>query len=209
MIAKIIISPSSDSISNYAVNALAGYQLFKNHPDVLWIEGEKLNVEKAKEIREFLSLRPYQASLRAVIVINGQDMNHFIQNALLKSLEEPVGESLIIIGTPTEEVLLPTILSRCHLIFLTSTAAPRITKFDKKIEELISSSLQKRFQIIEKIDEKKELIFAMTSYFREKALESPSVQSIQILKDLIETEKMVKQNVSPRALLEYLMLKLD
>lgn len=71
-----------------------------------------------------LSMAP-QASERRVAVINdAQMMNVESANALLKTLEEPPADSLILLICDNPDTLLPTIRSRCQIIrFFPLTAA--------------------------------------------------------------------------------------
>src|SRR3989344_5690414 len=87
------------------------------HPDLLYInDDETLGVEAAKKIRQFLSLKPFQAKGRVVVLESAQNLTVDAQNSLLKTLEEPPSESSIILGTDSDTKLLPTILSRCEII---------------------------------------------------------------------------------------------
>lgn len=63
-----------------------------------------------------LSMSP-QASERRVAVINdAQKMNAESANALLKTLEEPPADSLILLVCDNADTLLPTIRSRCQIV---------------------------------------------------------------------------------------------
>ncbi|MBE9059408.1 DNA polymerase III subunit delta' [cf. Phormidesmis sp. LEGE 11477] len=111
----------------------------RNHPDLLWIEptylhqGKLLTAAEAseaglkrkspprirlpqiREIARFLS-RPALESDRAVVVIEqGEKMAESAANALLKTLEEP-GQATLILMTPNQQALLPTLISRCQAI---------------------------------------------------------------------------------------------
>ncbi len=111
----------------------------RNHPDLLWVEptylhqGKLLTTAEAaeaglkrkspprirlpqiREIARFLS-RPALESERAVVVIEqGEKMAEGAANALLKTLEEP-GRATLILMAPDQQVLLPTLISRCQSI---------------------------------------------------------------------------------------------
>lgn len=64
------------------------------------------------------------ANKKVGIIYDAERMNAEAQNALLKTLEEPPKDSLIILASGNPKTLLPTTISRCHLI----------TLCDKKIE---------------------------------------------------------------------------
>jgi DNA polymerase-3 subunit delta' len=85
------------------------------HPDVRWISAEgngKIGIDEIKGIREFLSLKPYESKYSAVIIDDAHQMTQESSNALLKVLEEPPGDSLMILLTNRKELLLSTITSR-------------------------------------------------------------------------------------------------
>jgi DNA polymerase-3 subunit delta' len=64
-------------------------------------------------IEEFLALRAGEGGWRIVIVREAERMNGEAQNALLKTLEEPPENALLILESSQIAGLLPTIRSRC------------------------------------------------------------------------------------------------
>lgn len=90
------------------------------HPDVCWLKPEgKLNLIKIDQIREvidFLSKSAQQGGYKVVIFEGAEGLNLASQNALLKSLEEPSNNSLLVLQTTYPHLLLPTIKSRCQLL---------------------------------------------------------------------------------------------
>lgn len=90
------------------------------HPDLLWLEPQKKSrIISIGQIRELQS-RVYQTSFQAgwkVCVIAGADrLNDPAANAFLKTLEEPPGKSVFLLPTDAPQFLLPTILSRCQQV---------------------------------------------------------------------------------------------
>ncbi|MFH1847127.1 MAG: DNA polymerase III subunit delta' [Candidatus Omnitrophota bacterium] len=86
------------------------------HPDLIWInpdKGESIKIEKIREAKERLSLRPYEAPFNVCVIENAHMMTVNAANALLKLMEEPPGESVIILISNKKELLLATVLSRC------------------------------------------------------------------------------------------------
>lgn len=110
-----------------------------NHPDLLWIEpnymhqGQLLSaakaeaagvkrkapptirVEQIRQIAQFLSRSPLEATRNVVVLEQAETMAEAAANALLKTLEEPGIATLILIA-PGTEALLPTLVSRCQRI---------------------------------------------------------------------------------------------
>ncbi|MDO4204379.1 MAG: DNA polymerase III subunit delta' [Selenomonadaceae bacterium] len=89
----------------------------QTHPDfhVVVPEGEKLKTIKIEMIREVIgqAQRVPVLSHRRVVIIDGADaMNEAAANSLLKTLEEPAGETVFILIAERQAAILPTILSR-------------------------------------------------------------------------------------------------
>jgi DNA polymerase-3 subunit delta' len=91
-----------------------------NHGDIHFVEPlpdkRDISVEQLRELQRELSLRPYEAPRKACIMEPAERMSVNAANSLLKTLEEPPGNALIILLTENAEMLLPTIRSRCQLI---------------------------------------------------------------------------------------------
>lgn len=100
-----------------------------NHPDLVVVErnppaerdpaglGSKHEITVG-QVRELvlggLGLKAVEGRGRAVIIRGAEDLNEESQNALLKLLEEPPRQSLLVLVTAREESLLDTVRSRCH-----------------------------------------------------------------------------------------------
>lgn len=63
-----------------------------------------------------LALRPMIASRRVAIIDDANQMNEEGANAMLKTLEEPPADSLLILIAENLDPILPTIRSRCQLL---------------------------------------------------------------------------------------------
>jgi len=88
----------------------------QSHPDVLWIRPEnsrKIKIEEIRKAKDMLSLKPYESSISACVIEEAHMMTMEASNALLKVLEEPPGQALLILISNKREWLLPTVLSRC------------------------------------------------------------------------------------------------
>ena len=90
----------------------------RNHPDVLLIEpeGASIRIEAIRMIQNRLSYKPYE-SQRTTIIIDGCELLTLpASHALLKTLEEPPGNALLLLLTGRKEALPLTIISRCQLL---------------------------------------------------------------------------------------------
>jgi len=97
------------------------------HPDILIIEPEiiekngikkelEIGIGQAKNIQHQISLSPYRASYKIVLIDKAEKMTTEASNCLLKILEEPPAQSIFILITAEPQLLLPTIVSRCQLV---------------------------------------------------------------------------------------------
>lgn len=84
------------------------------HPDYLEISTNKatLGVEQIKQLVAWNSQKPFNAKVKVAVITQGELMTTEAQNALLKTLEEPAPETVIVIISKNELALLPTIRSR-------------------------------------------------------------------------------------------------
>lgn len=87
-----------------------------SHPDVhlLVPDGAEIKIDQVREVQSALSLCPFEGAKKVLIVDGAETMNDASANALLKTLEEPPGDTVIILVTPRPTGLLPTIRSRCQ-----------------------------------------------------------------------------------------------
>lgn len=89
------------------------------HPDLLWVEpeeaGKAIKVDQIRELTDALSKTAQQSGYKVVIIDPAEAMNTNSANALLKSLEEPAANTLLILIAHSPSGVLPTIRSRCQL----------------------------------------------------------------------------------------------
>ncbi len=77
-----------------------------------------ITVDEVRRLNRFLGLTATDGGSRVVIVDAADDMNLSAANALLKLLEEPPGNTVLILVSHQPTRLLPTIRSRCRVLRL-------------------------------------------------------------------------------------------
>jgi len=91
-----------------------------NHPDVHWYKPVgKMRLVKMETVRELIAqtgLKPFEAAWKVFVILEADRMRVESQNAVLKTLEEPPGQSVLILISSNPGRLLPTIVSRCQEI---------------------------------------------------------------------------------------------
>ena len=89
----------------------------RNHPDVHWLEQRKgkrdITIEQVRELQRELVLHRFNGKKKIAIIDSLTLLNLHAQNALLKTLEEPPGDSLLLLIAGSTGGVLPTVLSRC------------------------------------------------------------------------------------------------
>jgi DNA polymerase III subunit delta' len=78
----------------------------------------EIGVDEARKIPEFLSKTPAEAPYRVVIVDAVDELNTNAANAILKILEEPPAQAVLLLVSHNPASLLPTIRSRCQVVAL-------------------------------------------------------------------------------------------
>jgi len=91
-----------------------------NHPDILVMEaeepGESLKIAAIRELISRSQLRAYEGRFKIFIIIDAENLTIEGGNALLKTLEEPSRDSLLILTTSAPEKIMATVRSRCQLL---------------------------------------------------------------------------------------------
>jgi DNA polymerase-3 subunit delta' len=87
-----------------------------SHPDVHIIatDARSISVGDIRALRDELAMRPFEGGRHVAIIEQADKMTAQAQNALLKTLEEPIGEVIFFIITDQPGAMLPTIVSRCQ-----------------------------------------------------------------------------------------------
>jgi DNA polymerase-3 subunit delta' len=89
-----------------------------NHPDVVVVSPENgtIKIDRVRDLCRSLSYPPYESAMRVVIIEDIHAMTTEAANSLLKTLEEPPMNNLLILTSESSRQLLPTIVSRCQTL---------------------------------------------------------------------------------------------
>jgi DNA polymerase-3 subunit delta' len=95
-----------------------------SHPDFWTLSPEEgsqtIKIDQVRLLSEFIQNTSHQGGFRVVIIQPATAMNTNAANALLKTLEEPTPNTLLILISDQKQPLLPTILSRCQQVHMTA-----------------------------------------------------------------------------------------
>lgn len=98
-----------------------------SHPDVHIVSSEErsISVEEIRTLREKLALRPFSGGRHIAIIRQADKLTAQAQNALLKTLEEPAGDTVFFLITDQPGAMLQTIVSRCRPLRLFPLSAEK------------------------------------------------------------------------------------
>ncbi len=119
----LYVDPSTPAFKRVAANT---------HADLLTIDRRfdekrkkmqgEIVIDTVHEVGKFLRLTAGEGGWRVVVVDGAEDMNRNAANALLKLLEEPPKQAILLLVSHAPGRLLPTIRSRCRSINLSPLA---------------------------------------------------------------------------------------
>jgi len=176
----------------------------ENNPDLLVVN--EYTIAVVREIKNFLSQKPFNHFSKVIYIPEADNLNPVSQNALLKNLEEPGKNNYFILTTSKPQLLLPTLLSRCHKIKISS---PKIVNQNQAWE--ISGNPKKDLNFASSItDDKSEiknLLLSQLEIYQQKLVVNPNKNTAQVIKKIITALKFIDANVDPKSALDYFFLK--
>ncbi len=137
---------------------ITGQPFKKQNPGFILIEpkNKTIQISQIRDLIWKLSLKSSFISPKIAIIDKAHLMGIDAQHALLKTLEEPKGDSILILITQKPELLFDTIRSRCEIIKFYPIKKDKIKKYlkkqefsEKEIKEIIEFSRGRPGQAIE------------------------------------------------------------
>ena len=175
----------------------------KINPDLNMIlpEDNEIKIAQIREMTRLLSLKPYSAPFKIAIIDQAHCMNWPAQTALLKTLEEPKGESILILISEYPEMLLSTILSRIQKIKFYPVKKEEIEKYLKEqkiegegLEELCSISLGKPGEAVNFVSDPRRIeILRQRIKELNKIKDADLVLRFQYAKDLSQSKEGLRE----------------
>ena len=203
----------------------------KNEKDMM-----EIDVDQIRALNTFLSYKSYYGGCKAVIIENAERMNVEAQSSLLKTLEEPKGQTVIFLTSCQPDRLMSTIFSRCQMVkFLKNKPREDSPEEEKMLADFLKvreGDLAEKFQYVKKIDFETRTLGSILEtaerYFRKLLLMRLQVMPASVvgsglkkdhqmsLEKIKKTLQMIDRlryqammsNASPKLALEILLLEL-
>lgn len=124
-LARTLLSPQDEPLSDFAL---------QNHPDFhhLYPDGNSIKINQIRTLKEALSKYSQVSTTSIVLMEEAETMGIASANALLKTLEEPLGNVLFILLTAHEDRLPKTILSRVQRVIFRPLAPVQLKQILEK-----------------------------------------------------------------------------
>jgi DNA polymerase-3 subunit delta' len=105
-----------------------------NHPDVRVIEASNgtIKIDQIRAMQREVALSPHESRWRVYVIRQMERATTEAANCLLKTLEEPPDQVILMLTASDMDQLLPTIISRCQVLNL---RPPAMTLVQKALEE--------------------------------------------------------------------------
>jgi DNA polymerase III delta prime subunit len=111
------------------------------HPDVQVLgplnDRKAISIEQIRGLINNAGLRPYEAGVKVFIIDPADTMSDAAANSLLKTLEEPTSDTAFMLLTSSADLLLPTIRSRCQIIFVRPEEREDEADHSEVVEEIL------------------------------------------------------------------------
>ncbi len=133
-------------VNNLISNIYEGKNLTP-HPNIKFIpyEGKEIKIDSIREAISFLTLKSKKG--KVLIIEKVENMNTESANAILKTVEEPPLNTLIIFTTSNQNQLLPTIVSRLKKVRFKKLSDEEVKEVliqkiydEKKVDKLVKIS---------------------------------------------------------------------
>lgn len=182
---------------------------------------KEISIEQIRELRRYLSLSPHSSSYKVAIIDSAEKMNDEAVNALLKTLEEPRGNAVLILITPVALALPDTILSRCEEIKFRAGSLNKVSDdfIKKEYIDILQKPLNDIFKYLEKIPKESPETFNILDgwlfWFRDLLIKDKNTkysqeQLVKIIKDIQKTKDLISNtNINQRLALENLVLSIS
>jgi DNA polymerase III delta prime subunit len=204
--ALILQSASSQALqltADFLATSILDTFSTKDNPAVLVMpkNSAAVGIDEIREIQKFIKLKAVglQTIRRIICILNAEKMTTEAQNALLKILEEPPLDTILIICTKSIDALLPTIRSRAQT---TSLKNPTRTQYMSIYSAQDPTAVEKAFLMSDGLPEAMDALLLGET---ENSSAADITQAKQILGSsafdrLIQVEAISKNKTAPQVL---------
>lgn len=222
MHAFIIYGADQEKRETYIREKLRGWNISAFDEVEIGKDSSAIGIDDVRNFQKRLLLFPRSSRYTVGIIHSAHLLTEEAQHALLKTLEEPPPHAKIFCETPYTALLLPTIVSRCHVVH-TMRAPDEESRSSPELIECIHSlpqmSTSQRLLKAESVGTARkdagvfldQLISAYRSILLDTLKEPVYTNEQRIVADIRRVllgQKHLAANVSPRLVLDTILLDL-
>ncbi|HLC43838.1 MAG TPA: hypothetical protein VJK08_01775 [Patescibacteria group bacterium] len=171
-------------------------------------KSEEIKVDAVRHFLHHLCLSPY-GPVRIGIIERCERLNPSSANILLKVLEEPP-QNVILILTSTNEKILATIKSRCRIYKASGLIPRQLSGQAFSYANILSANLAEAFKSIEmivKTDQAGDFLNEFLAETSSKMIQNIDPKMEELAENIMTAQRRIKANVNPRLVLENLIIK--
>jgi len=185
-----------------------GVNLDKISPDIFEITPQKqsISIEEVRNLKKHIFQKPVESPYKTIIFHQAHKLTIEAQNALLKILEEPPREAIIILESENKENILPTIRSRVIILELKKAKI-------KETDFYLNHSLTELLECLPSIDNSLKWLDTQIEIAHGEITKNaknskiPTRQITVAIEACIVAKKMISANVNPTFVLANLYLQ--
>jgi len=174
---------------------------FENNPDIKLIgpdkDKNKIYIENIRDLKSFMALKPHSSEYKIAVVDDADTMTIEAANAMLKILEEPPKNSVLVLISSKPSILPRTVLSRCESVIFPPPAEVQTDEMIGAVADLrkvVKQSMAERIKYAKNIYEKEnyaELVNLWLRSLRLQLVDKPTVAPV--LKNLLRLSYIISQ----------------
>lgn len=195
----------------------------ESHPDLFIArrmeDKKEISVSQVRDLRNFVSRTPMELNFKSAIINEAEFLNEEGWNAILKTLEEPAGNTVIFILSSGATGIPKTVLSRVVSIPFYGSGLSEKRQFNSKNDIIVNMLLDisgatvvEKFDLAEKISSSEDIPAVLDEWLlslRSITLENPSRDVSDKIEKIVGAKYIiVSTNANRRLVLENLFLNI-
>jgi DNA polymerase III delta' subunit len=183
--------------------------------------GEAIKIEAVRDLSYKMALKPYGGKHKVLVIDDAHNLTTEAANALLKIMEEPKPQTMMVLVTSNPHRLLPTILSRAQKIGFGPLEPVMLPKSEDELQSergtresfsrFENSKTGDKLVLAAEIAERdtpdvRRLLDKWLVYLQEALRLEPAPKTVQKIRSVMRAQRLLEQNVNTKLLLSEMMV---
>ena len=207
---------SNQEIAYHLASDFLGVEATEEYSDLIQIgiEDTTIKIDEVRQVLDIFSRKSLNGNGRVLVIFKADNLNAFSYNALLKFIEEPAEDQMIILTTEFLNRIPETIVSRLQILKLDKqieSDLAEIPEVDQWFDALINQKPEAfalvQLKLVNAVEDEKLLINKIIDKF--SGLANQNSDYLPSLEIALEIEQLRKKNVNLQNSLEYITVKIQ